>query len=42
MLYRNRLLLNKNLKQSKKFALRNFSLDKIKKTHEEVYKKIEV
>ena len=42
MLYRNRLLLNKNLKQSKKFALRNFSLDKIKKTNIEVYKKIEV
>ena len=40
MLYRNKHLLNKNLKQSKKFALKNFSLDKIKKIHTEIYEKI--
>ncbi len=40
MLYRNRQLLNKNLKQSKKFALINFNLNKIKKIHTEIYEKI--
>ena len=39
MLYRNKHLLNKNLKQSKKFALKNFSLNKIKKIHTEIYEK---
>tara|TARA_B110000027_G_C16119487_1_gene302017 strand:- start:2640 stop:3746 length:1107 start_codon:yes stop_codon:yes gene_type:complete len=40
MLYKNRLLLNKNSKTARLFAFKNFGIDKVKKVYEKIYLQI--